>query len=123
MLNSVDTDRIQYFAIAGSILLMIFIVELIRRKKIKEQYSLLWLFFSVVFIILAFWRNGIEVISDFIGISYAPAAFLLILVMAIFLVLIQYSILISKLSEDIKVLVQEIALLKEKVENQKNKDK
>jgi len=43
--------------------------------------------------------------------------------MAIFLVLIQYSILISKLSEDIKVLVQEIALLKEKVENQKNKDK
>ncbi|MDA3838341.1 MAG: DUF2304 domain-containing protein [Candidatus Delongbacteria bacterium] len=115
MLQNINTDRVEYFAMAGSILLLVFIIELIRRKKIKEQYSLLWLFFSAGFILLSFWRDGIEEIAALMGIAYAPAAFLLILVMAIFLILIQFSIIISKLSETNKTLVQEIGLLKEKM--------
>jgi hypothetical protein len=121
MLNDINTNKIQYFAIAGSILLLLFIIELIRRKKIKEQYSLLWLFFSAGFITLSFWRDGIEEIAAFVGIAYAPAAFLLILVMAIFLILIEFSLIISKLSDNVKVLVQEIALLKEKIKKHENR--
>jgi len=116
MLQNINTDRVQYFAITGSVLLLIFIIELIRRKKIKEQYSLLWLFFGAGFIILSVWRDGIEEMAAVMGIAYAPAAFLLILVMAIFLILIQFSVIISKISDTNKILVQEIALLKEKTE-------
>jgi len=117
LLENINTDKVQYFAIAGSIMLLFFIVELIRRKKIKEEYSLLWLFISIGFIVLSFWRGGIEEIAKFLGIAYAPTAFLLILVMAIYLILIQFSVIISKLSESNKVLVQEIGLLKEKIKN------
>jgi len=122
MLNDINTAKIQYFAIAGSIFLLLFIIELIRRKKIKEQYSLLWLFFSALFITLSFWRDGIERISALMGIAYAPAAFLLILVMAIFLILIEFSVIISKLSDNNKVLVQEIGLLKEKIKKIEEKN-
>jgi hypothetical protein len=116
MLQNINTDKVQYFAITGSVILFIFIIELIRRKKIKEQYSLLWLFISTGFIALSIWRDGIEEIAILVGIAYAPAAFLLILVMAIFLILIQFSVIISKLSETNKTLVQEIALLKQKID-------
>ncbi|MFA7124083.1 MAG: DUF2304 domain-containing protein, partial [Candidatus Delongbacteria bacterium] len=66
--------------------------------------------------------DGIEKIAAVMGIAYAPAAFLLILVMAIFLILIQFSIIISKLSETNKTLLQEIALLKQKVERDRKKN-
>ncbi len=121
MLNDINTAKIQYFAVAGSIILLFFIIELIRRKKIKEQYSLLWLFFGTGFIVLSIWRDGIEEIAVVMGIAYAPAAFLLILVMAIFLILIEFSIIISKLSDNVKVLVQEIGLIKEKMKKIEDK--
>lgn len=122
MLQNINTDKVQYFAITGSVILFIFIIELIRRKKIKEQYSLLWLFISTGFIALSIWRDGIEEIAILVGIAYAPAAFLLILVMAIFLILIQFSVIISKLSETNKTLVQEIALLKQKIDRDTKKN-
>ena len=75
-------NRIQIIAIAGSISLLIFIIVLIRQHRLKEEYSLLWLFFTMVFIVFSFWRNGLEWISDVIGIAYPPAALFLILIMA-----------------------------------------
>lgn len=120
MLTDVNTVKIQFFAIIGSLLLLVFIFELIRRKKIKEQFSLLWLFVTSFFIIISVWRDGLEEMSRFMGIAYAPAAFLLILVMGIFIILIQFSIIISKLSENQKNLIQEIGLLKNKIEQQSN---
>lgn len=113
MFKEIDTGRIQYFAIAGSIFLFIFIIELIRRRKIKVAYSLLWLFFSVAFLILSFWRTAIDEIAQFMGIAYSPAAVLLILVMAIFLIMIQFSVIISKMSDQNKNLTQELGIIKE----------
>jgi hypothetical protein len=108
--------KIQYFAIAGSVALLIFIIELVRRKKVKEEYSLLWFSFALAFLLFSLWLRGVERLAAFIGISYAPVAFLLILVMGIFLILIQFSVIISQLSEDRKNLAQEIALLKREIE-------
>ncbi|MBN1968610.1 MAG: DUF2304 domain-containing protein [Candidatus Delongbacteria bacterium] len=121
MFRDVDTDKIQYFAIAGSLMLLLFIIELVRRKKIKEEYSLLWLSFSVLFLTMSIWRKSIDILAIKMGIAYAPAAFLLVLVMAIFLILIQFSIIISKQSDQIKVMAQEIGLLKKKVEENEKK--
>lgn len=112
MLQNVHSGRIQIFAIFGSILFLIFIIELIRKRKIKEEYGLLWIIFGVIFIVIAIWNKGLEVISWLLGIYYAPAAFLLILIVAIFLILIQYSIVISRLNEENKMLAQELGILK-----------
>ena len=108
--------RIQVLAIIGSIVFLIFIIELIRKRKIKDAYGLLWIFFAVVFIAIAVWRQGLEVISRLLGIYYTPAAFLLILIMAILLILIQYSLVISRLSDNYKTLNQQIGILKLELE-------
>jgi hypothetical protein len=106
----------QYIAILVSISLFMFIFYLIRNKKIKEEYSLLWLFTSVIFIVFSFWRHGLEYFAKLVGIAYPPAALFLILMLAIFLILIEFSINISKLSDKNKILAQELAILKGELE-------
>ena len=108
--------RVQFFAVIGSVVLFLFILELIRKKRIKEQYSLLWFFFGLLFIVLSVWDQGLTQIAYFVGIAYPPAALLLILIIAIFLILIQFSVIISKLSDKNDKLIQEIALLKGELE-------
>ncbi len=108
-------NRIQIIAIAGSVSLLIFIVVLIRQHQLKEEYSLLWLFFTVFFIVFSVWRNGLEWISEIIGIAYPPAALFLILIMALFVIMIEFSLIISKQSERIKSIGQNIGLMKQEI--------
>jgi len=106
----------QYIAIAVSISLFLYILYLVRKKRIKEEYSLLWLSSSIVFIVFSIWRHGLEYFAKLIGIAYPPAALFLILMLAIFLILIEFSVNISKLAGNNKILAQELALLRNKVE-------
>lgn len=112
MNESINADRIQYVAIVGSILILVGIFELIRKKKLKEQYSLLWLCFGIFFLFFSIWRDGLDKFSRLIGIYYAPAALFLILIMGMFFILLHYSIIISELSEKNKNLVQDVGILK-----------
>jgi len=107
--------RIQLVSIIGSVLFLLFIFELTRKEKIREAYSLLWLFMGVVFLILSVWRDGLDSFSNFIGIGYSPTALMLVMIMGIVLILIQYSIVVSQQTDKIKQLSQELALLSSKV--------
>jgi len=111
MTQHIEPSRIQVLAIIGSILFLAFIIELIRKKKIRDAYGLLWVLFGVVFIVISVWRQGLEILSRLLGIYYTPAAFLLILIMAVILILIQYSLVISRLSENNKTLAQQIGII------------
>ena len=116
-------DKIQIVAIAGSIIFLIFIIEAIRKERVKEAYSLIWLIMGAVFLTMSFWREGLDKFSALIGIAYPPAALFLILLVTVIFVLIQYSAVISRQTEQIKNLTQELALLKEQVERQRDKDR
>jgi len=107
-----EISQIQIVAITVSLLLFLFIMYLVRSQRLKEEYSLLWIFSSLVFILFSFWRSGLDYISEFLGVAYPPAALFMILLMAIFLILIEFSIIISKLADKNKSLAQEIAMLK-----------
>lgn len=111
-LDNVNINIIQYVAIVGSLLLFLFVLELVRRKKIKEQYSILWLFITLVFLILSFWRDGLYVVSRALGIATPAIAFLLVLTMGVYVILIQFSMVISNLAERNKKLTQELSLVK-----------
>lgn len=111
MTQHIEPSRIQVLAIIGSILFLAFIIELIRKKKIRDAYGLLWVLFGVVFIVISVWRQGLEILSRLLGIYYTPAAFLLILIMAVILILIQYSLVISRLSENNKALAQQVGII------------
>lgn len=105
-------NRIQFFSITSSLFLFAFILRLVKRKRLKEEYSLLWLGFGLVFIALAFYKPLLDLVAGVLGIIYAPAALLLILITSIFFILIQFSVVISKLAEGNKNLIQEVGILK-----------
>jgi hypothetical protein len=112
MAEGVNIHIIQYVAIIGSIVFIASVLFLISRRKLKEEFALLWLFFGFVFLFLSVWRRSLDIIASFLGIAYAPAAIFLILIIAIISILIHFSIAISGLTERVKTLVQEIGLLK-----------
>ena len=117
-------DKIQIISIFASLTIFFVVVNLVRRRRLKTEYSLIWLLVSVTFIVFSFWRDGIDWLAKLFGIAYAPSVLFIILLIGIILLLIEFSIIISKQSERIKVLVQEIGLLRleiqtkfEKIEN------
>jgi len=119
--TSIDINRIQYIAITGSLLFIALIFWLIRQRHIREKYALLWLLISAAFLAFSLWRKGLDYVSLMIGISYPPAMILLALVLSLFLLSLQFSVIVSRLSERQKTLVQEIALLRREVEELREK--
>ena len=112
MLTNFNEATIQYISITGSIIFIALMILLIRNRKIKEEFSILWLFFGIVFLALSIWRGSLEIIAGFLGIAYAPAAIFLILIIAIISILIHLSVIISKITDQNKIMIQEIGLLK-----------
>jgi hypothetical protein len=111
-----NIQKTQFIAIIASVGLFLYILYLVRNKRIKEEYSLLWLIFSVVFIFFSVWRNGLEDFARLVGIAYSPAALFIILLLAVFLILIEFSRIISRLTDRNIVLAQEMGILKMEVE-------
>jgi hypothetical protein len=105
-------EKIQIISIIGSILFLFFIFELIKRRLIKEAYSILWLFFGILFLFISLWKNGVDWFAKIVGIYYPPAMLLLFLILAVIFVLIQFSVVVSKQADQIRKLAQELALLK-----------
>jgi len=111
-MDSVQIIRIQILAIVGSVLLIFFILDLIRRKRLREEFAILWLAMAAVFLVLSIFRGLLDRVSYFIGIGYPPAALFLFLIMGLMIILIHFSTAISELKDTQKKLVQEIGLLK-----------
>jgi hypothetical protein len=122
MAGLIQTVRVQWIGIAFSVLYIMMILFLIHRKKIKEEYSLLWLFSGLVFLVISIWVKGLYYFSFLLGIAYPPAALFLIMILAIISILIHYSMVISKMSNQIKTLVQEQGLLKMEIDRLRASD-
>ncbi len=111
-MGSETPDKIQFLSIAASIMVILFVLELIRRRRIKEEYSLLWLSTGFLFLFFSIWKDGLNYISKLIGIYYPPATLFLILLVGVFSILIHFSVVISKLTEKNKLLAQELGIYK-----------
>ena len=114
-------QSIQIISIIGSSLFLIVIIELIRKKLLKEAYAIIWLLFGCLFLFFSCWRKALDYIAEAVDIVYPPAMLFLLLIIAITLVLIQFSVVLSKQNDQIRTLTQEIALLKQQ-KNEKNKE-
>ena len=112
-------DIVKLLAIAGSATLLVLVLELIRRGRLKERYSLLWLFSGIVLLVLSLSRSLLEYFSRLIGIYYPPSLLFLIAFVFLLLITLHFSAVISGLSEKNKRLTQDIALLHQAVEELK----
>jgi hypothetical protein len=107
----------------GSILLLLFIVYLIRKRKLRVEYAILWIIVFFVFFMISIFRRSIEIISSFLGIYYAPASLFIILIVGLFLLMLHFSIIISDLKKKVNKLAVNVAFLEEEIGLLKNQNK
>jgi hypothetical protein len=109
-------DRSIIFAIGASVIALFVILELVRRRRLREEYSLLWLGTAVVMMVVGVWRDLLHGLATTVGIVYPPN--LLFLLAALFLLFIQlyFSTVITKLTQENKEIAQQVALLRHEVE-------
>ena len=103
--------RVSFVAALISFALLMVVLDLIRRRKLRERYALLWLLTACVMIVLSLWRSGLDTIAGFAGISYAPSALFAVAAVFIVVVLLHFSTVISRLSDENAILAQRVALL------------
>jgi hypothetical protein len=108
-------DVLKILAIVGSGTVLLLVVELIRRGRLKERYSLLWLFAGGVLLVLSSSRTILEFISNMVGIYYPPSFLFLLAFLFLLLITLHFSVTISGLSEKNKRLAQELALLRQEM--------
>ena len=107
-------SRVTVLSICASAALLLYTLEMVRRRKLREEYSILWLAGSVVILVLSLKQSWLVSIALAAGIAYPPSFLFLIGILFILLILIHFSIAISKLHMMNKKMAQEIAMLKEK---------
>jgi hypothetical protein len=107
--------RVSIAAIVGAILLLAVIFELIRSRRLQERYALLWLLTGVVILVLAAWRQALGKLADTFGISYPPSMLFLLTGFFVLVLLLHYSTVISRLSDQNRILAQRLALLEGRV--------
>ena len=107
--------RIQLVAILGSVLLLVAVLEMVRRRRLMERYALLWLLSALVLLALASWSSALAKISHAIGVIYPPNALFFVAFGFVLVLLLHFSAAVSRLSDQTKVLAQRLALLDERL--------
>jgi len=106
----------QRIAVLATLLFLVLVIELVRRRRLVERYALLWLGTGLVLLVLSLWRGGLNTIADWLGVeSYPPAILFAAAVLFVIVVLLHYSTVLSKLTDDNVRLAQEVGLLRERI--------
>jgi hypothetical protein len=103
--------KIQILSILVSALLLVGVLELVRRRAFLERYALLWLFSALVLLGLSVWEGALEQMANIVGIVYPPNALFLVAFGFVLILLLHFSVAVSRLSDQTKVLSQRLALL------------
>ena len=110
------TTNVQVLAIVVTACLFVIVFELVRRRRLMERYALLWLFASAVLLGLAVWRDLLEGLATAVGIYYAPSALFAVAFGFVLVMLLHFSLVISRLADQTKVLAQRLGLLQQRVD-------
>ena len=104
--------KVSLVAVGASLLLLVVVFELIRSRRLRERYALLWLLTGLVLLALSAWRGGLNTIAGWLGVeTYPPAVLFAVALLFVLAVLLHYSTVISKVSDQNVILAQRVALL------------
>ena len=104
-------QKAQIIAAVGTVLLLILVIELVRRRRLVERYALLWMSAAIVMVVLAIWNDALGFVADTLGIQSPPNALFLLGLAAVLGMILNFSVAISRLSEETKILAQLAARL------------
>ena len=104
--------KVSIAATIASLLLLGVVFELIRSRRLRERYALLWVLTGIVLVVLSAWRGGLNTIAGWVGVeTYPPAVLFAVALLFILAVLLHYSTVLSKVSDENVILAQRVALL------------
>ena len=103
----------RFVALVISVVLVVLIVELVRRRKLREEYSWLWLSLSLAIFVLALWPGFLDYVTNLIGAVLSTSTLFFLALVFLMLITIQFSVEISSLRTQVKNLAQQLAILQE----------
>src|SRR5262245_18823568 len=105
------TNTVQIVAILVSATFLLVVLDLVRRRKLTEEYSFIWIFCSVGLLGLSIWLDSLHAAAHWLCIFYPPALLLLVLFLFVVMASLYFSVVISRQREQIERLVEEMAIL------------
>ena len=112
------SGRVQIVAVILTAVMLGIVLELVRRRRLAERYALLWMIVAIVLLVLAVWKGLLGDASHLVGIRVPSNALFLAAIGVVFLLLLHFSVATSRLSEETKILAQEVARLEHELRAQ-----
>jgi hypothetical protein len=108
-------ERQQFVAIAGAIAIMLIVFELVRRRKLREEYSWVWVATSITIVVLALNQNLLLTLTRWIGAASSASTLFFGAIIFLIGLAVQFSIRLSRLTLRQRTLAQRLALLEEEL--------
>jgi len=105
------SDRIQLEILAASIVLLVFVLELVRRRKLTEEYSFLWILAALALLVVSMRQDMLRLAAQWLGVSDPPAVVLVVLMATVFVASLWLSVIVSRQRQQIERLIEETAIL------------
>lgn len=101
----------------------IFVLYLIHKRRLREQYAILWLLFGLIMTVLSVSVSWLDMIAGWLNVSYPPSLLFLVGIIFCFVLILNVTIIVSKLTKQVIRLTQEIGLLEERMRRMEQSDK
>ena len=105
------TDRLQIVALVASVGLLLVVLELVRRRRLVEEYSLLWVLAALALIGVSLRRDAIDAAAAWLNVHYPPALLVLLLILIVFVASLCFSVILSRQQRQIERLIDETSIL------------
>lgn len=94
-----------------ALLLLLVTVELVRRNKLLEDYSVLWLLLGAAMLAMGLWKGAVPLLARLTGVIYEPSAVFIAVLALCFALLMHFAVVISRLTRQVTALTQRVAIL------------
>jgi hypothetical protein len=102
-------------AVLATLGLLIIVFDLVRRRRLLERYALVWMAVTVLLLALSAWAGLLDTVAEAIGISYPPSALFAAAFGFVIVLLLHFSVAVSRLTDQSKLLAQRVALLEQRL--------
>ena len=113
--------HLRLVAIVATIALLLVVLDLVRRRRLLERYALVWLGVTTLLLVLSIWDSLLTGVSSLIGIFYPPTALFVVAFGFVIFLLLHFSVAVSRLADQSKVLAQRVGLLEERLRRQEER--
>lgn len=108
-------SRVQIVSITFAVVVLFGVFELVRQRRLRERYALVWMGAALVLLILAIWKNLLADLSHAVGIATPSNALFVVAFAFVLLLLLNFSVSVSRLADQTRVLAQRLALTEERL--------